>query len=66
MHTYRDALGIRAAIAAYPGDEALVFDRAFGRRRDVTLKDVLLGHLEGVGSLAMRPEVADVTRRSDE
>lgn len=66
MHTYRDALGIRAAIAVYPGDEALVFDRAFGRRRDVTLKDVLLGHLEGIGALAMRPEVADVTRGSDE
>ncbi len=55
MHTYCDALGVRAAVAVYPGDETLFYDRARGRRRSMALKEVLLGDLEGIGALAMSP-----------
>lgn len=56
MHTYRDSLGVRAAVAVYPGEVNEFFDRRHGRRTDITLKDLLLGDLEGVGAIALRPD----------
>jgi predicted component of viral defense system (DUF524 family) len=57
MHTYRDALQARAAVALYPGDRAEFFDLERGRRRDVTLADLLRDDgWRGVGALPLRPE----------
>ena len=56
MHTYRDSLGVRAAVAVYPGEVNEFFDRRQGRRTDITLKDLLLSDLEGVGAIALRPD----------
>lgn len=57
MHTYRDALGVRAAVALYPGDRPVFYDRRTRRRRgDVTLDELVHGEIEGVGALPLRPE----------
>jgi len=56
MHTYRDSLGVRAAVAVYPGEVNEFFDRRQGRRTDITLKNLLLSDLEGVGAIALRPD----------
>ncbi len=56
MHTYRDSLGVRAAVAVYPGEVNEFFDRWQGHRTDITLKDLLLSDLEGVGAIALRPD----------
>lgn len=55
MHTYRDALKARAAVAIYPGDESVFYDRVRGWSKDITLSDVLDESLAGVGALAMKP-----------
>ena len=55
MHTYRDALRARAAVALYPGDEVVFYDRVRGRRKDITLDDVLDESLAGIGALAIKP-----------
>lgn len=57
MHTYRDALGVRAAVALYPGGRAVFCDRRTRRRRsDLTLRDLIHGDFEGVGAIPLRPE----------
>lgn len=56
MHTYRDALGVRAAIAIYPGNQPTFFDRQQGRHSDLTLGDVLKGTWTGIGALGMYPQ----------
>jgi len=55
MHTYRDALGVRAAVAVYPGDEAVFYECAWGKRPGITLSELLLGEARGIGALPMRP-----------
>ncbi|MFS8641345.1 MAG: DUF2357 domain-containing protein, partial [Symbiobacteriaceae bacterium] len=56
MHTYRDALGVRAAVALYPGDRAVFYDRrTWQRRTDLTLDELIFGDFEGVGALPLRP-----------
>lgn len=55
MHTYRDALGLRAAVALYPGDETVFYASDARGHRDVRLAEVLLGDLQGIGALPMRP-----------
>ena len=56
MHTYRDALEVRAAVAIYPGDVSVFYDRLTGQRQlGVTLADVLLGESTGIGALAFSP-----------
>ncbi|MBC8263355.1 MAG: DUF2357 domain-containing protein [Anaerolineales bacterium] len=55
MHTYRDALGVRAAVSVYPGDMSVFYDCTGTRLGDVTLRDVLNGDLAGIGALAMQP-----------
>jgi hypothetical protein len=56
MHTYRDALGARAAIALYPGDEAVFYDAGTHRQYDIRLGE-LLGSEErgGIGALPFCP-----------
>ena len=55
MHTYRDALGVRAAVAVYPGDEAVFYDRVQGKRGKLALCELLLGEGCGIGALPMKP-----------
>jgi len=57
MHTYRDALGVRAAVAVYPGDEDMFYDHAQGRHTRFTLCELLLGEACGIGALPMKPGV---------
>jgi len=56
MHTYRDALGARAAVALYPGDEAIFYDASTHKPGPIGL-DHLLGPGEpsGVGALPFSP-----------
>jgi len=56
MHTYRDALGVRAAVALYPGEQGVFYDRRTRRRRtDLTLHELIFGDFEGVGAIPFRP-----------
>jgi predicted component of viral defense system (DUF524 family) len=57
MHTYRDALGARAAVALYPGERAEFYDATYHQPRgDVTLADLVVGEWQGVGALPLRPD----------
>ena len=53
MHTYRDALGLRAAVVVYPGDTTRFF-AVGGTRLHTTLAN-LLGTGDGVGFTAFAP-----------
>lgn len=55
MHTYRDALGVRAAVAVYPGTESAFYGTDGQKRADFTLYGLLLGNLAGIGALPLRP-----------
>lgn len=56
MHTYRDALRTRAAVAVYPGDEAAFFALDGGNRQQINLKNLLAsGGPAGIGALPLRP-----------
>jgi len=41
MHTYRDALSVRAAVSIYPGSRALFYDLQAGKLQPVALSDLL-------------------------
>lgn len=56
MHTYRDALGIRAAVAIYPGDQTMFYDVRHGCYDALTLDTLLNGDFSGVGALPLKPE----------
>jgi predicted component of viral defense system (DUF524 family) len=56
MHTYRDALGVRAAVALYPGDEAMFYAVGCGRVSPVTLAEIITGNLSGVGAIPLHPD----------
>jgi len=56
MHTYRDALGVRAAVAIYPGDRVVFFDVQRGRCDALALNELLDGDLSGIGALPLKPE----------
>ena len=56
MHTYRDALGVRAAVALYPGEVSIFYDRQQKRLDDAKLSDVLNGNLSGIGALVLKPD----------
>ena len=49
MHAYRDALGVRAAVALHPGDVTTWFDRERGPLGGVPLRAILEGVVAGVG-----------------
>jgi len=55
MHAYRDALGIRAAVAVYPGDQTLFYDVRHGRYDTLTLDALLNSDLSGIGALPLKP-----------
>jgi len=55
MHTYRDALSLEAAVCLYPGVEDLFWEVGVGKVGRVSLAELLLGDVAGVGALAMRP-----------
>ena len=49
MHAYRDALGVRAAIALHPGRQTTFFDRERGPLPQLPLRAILEGAAAGVG-----------------
>lgn len=49
MHAYRDALGVRAAVALHPGNQTTFFDRERGPLSQVPLRAILEGAVAGVG-----------------
>jgi len=55
MHTYRDALGVSAVIAVYPGTESMFYHRTRQKHEFSCLQPILSGEWEGIGALAMRP-----------
>jgi predicted component of viral defense system (DUF524 family) len=59
MHTYRDALGVRAAVAVYPGDQAVFYEvqRGYSKLFPTVfpLDELLNGDLSGVGALPLKP-----------
>lgn len=55
MHTYRDALDVRAAVIIYPGDLAVFYHRSWPKQMDISLTEVLLGDIAGVGALPFSP-----------
>lgn len=58
MHTYRDALGVRAAVIIYPGDVSRFYDRHPHTHRLFTLEDLLLEDRSGIGAVPLRPDIA--------
>lgn len=57
MHTYRDALGLRAAVVVYPGDQPVFFLVTGVRVTNRDLLNVLTDEQSGVGSLPLVPMV---------
>ena len=57
MHTYRDALGVRAAVAVYPGTEELFYhkDKRLESSGSITLRELLIGNVSGIGAIPMKP-----------
>ena len=54
MHTYRDALGLRAALVVYPGDVARFYTTAKNQEGS-GWTHLLLGARSGVGSVPLQP-----------
>lgn len=54
MHAYRDALGVRGAVAIHPGADSVFFARS-GAKTAFSLRDLLHGGAQGVGLWALRP-----------
>jgi len=56
MHTYRDALGVRAAVAVYPGTVSAFYGSDSQRRTGLSVLDVIIdSSLSGVGAIPLRP-----------
>ncbi|HOU13692.1 MAG TPA: DUF2357 domain-containing protein [Anaerolineae bacterium] len=55
MHTYRDALGVRSAIAVYPGDQTVFYGYQRRHITNMMLPEIFLENLPGIGALPMRP-----------
>lgn len=55
MHTYRDALGVRSAVAVYPGTESLFYDCSIGKVKNFSLDDIFGQAIDGIGALALKP-----------
>lgn len=58
MHTYRDALGARAAVCLFPGERSVLFDVTSKRQGVARVASIVRGAFEGVGALALAPEGA--------
>ncbi|MDQ2731692.1 MAG: DUF2357 domain-containing protein [Armatimonadota bacterium] len=65
MHAYRDALGVRAAVALYPGSVSLFYHRDGRLDHTVTIPRLLREEVEGVGMIGVRPGL-DRIRTSQE
>jgi uncharacterized protein len=63
MHTYRDALGVRAAVILYPGDESVFYDAVTPRADNPTIDQLLTDDWSGVGAIALNP-VQPTTRET--
>ncbi len=55
MHAYRDALGVRVALALHPGQRSVFYDRERGPVQTWNLRAALNGSLSGVGAWGLRP-----------
>lgn len=55
MHAYRDALGVRVALALHPGDKSAFYDQNRGPLSHWNLRAALSGGLSGVGAWGLRP-----------
>jgi predicted component of viral defense system (DUF524 family) len=55
MHTYRDALGVRAAVALYPGTETLFYSATHFVKSPASLADIINGNVSGIGALPFKP-----------
>jgi predicted component of viral defense system (DUF524 family) len=55
MHTYRDALDVRAAVALYPGTEALFYTHDAETLSDLTVGEILTQDIVGIGAIPFRP-----------
>ena len=55
MHAYRDALGVRVALALHPGHKSVFYDRERGPLQTWNLRAALNGSLSGVGAWGLRP-----------
>ena len=56
MHTYRDALGLRAAVVVYPGDVARFYQTAALFDSLSAMEVLMREDVAGVGGVPMRPE----------
>jgi uncharacterized protein len=61
MHTYRDALSVRAAAIVYPGDISIFYNHATRARQALALHDLLFTNLAGIGALPLRPDISRST-----
>ena len=55
MHTYRDALRVRAAVSIYPGDVSLFYECPVRTREAFDLQTLVLGDRLGVGAMPLQP-----------
>jgi len=55
MHAYRDALGVRVALALHPGEQSAFYDQNRGPLAHWNLRAALGGGLSGVGAWGLRP-----------
>lgn len=55
MHAYRDALGVRVALALHPGERSVFYDRERGPQQTWNVRAALSGALSGVGAWGLRP-----------
>jgi predicted component of viral defense system (DUF524 family) len=55
MHTYRDALGVRAAVVVYPGDENRFYCSSNNLRGGCTLTQLISSNISGVGAISVKP-----------
>jgi predicted component of viral defense system (DUF524 family) len=60
MHTYRDALGLRAAIVVYPGDAVKFYSVNGSQTKQLSIDDVLAGNAHGIGALTASPVSSEV------
>ncbi len=55
MHAYRDALGVRGAVAIFPGETSLFFGENSGGKSEFWLEALLDGSARGVGFWGLKP-----------
>lgn len=55
MHTYRDALGVRAAVSVYPGTESVFYSQSPDKPSLLSLHTLLCGEASGIGAIPLRP-----------